>query len=71
MAGKNFTNNEYIDAWSIVDNIRADWLTFTKKFDAVILPSSPILPPNKLRLLSDSEYYKQAIFISIKKHSHS
>ncbi|MDB9991033.1 amidase [Amylibacter sp.] len=66
MAGKDFTNNEYIDAWSIVDNIRADWLTFTKKFDAVILPSSPILPPNKLKLLSDSEYYKRANLLALR-----
>ena len=66
MAGKDFTNNEYIDAWSIVDSIREDWLTFTKKFDAVILPTSPILPPNKLKLLSDSEYYKRANLLALR-----
>ena len=57
MAGKNFTQNEYKNAWSSISSIRADWMNFTQEFDAVILPTSPILPPNKTKLLSDSSYY--------------
>ena len=52
MAGKNYSQNEYNDAWTIVNNIRTEWINFTQEFDAVILPTSPILPPNKSKLLN-------------------
>jgi aspartyl-tRNA(Asn)/glutamyl-tRNA(Gln) amidotransferase subunit A len=66
MAGKNFTQNEYKNAWSSISSIRADWRNFTKEFDAVILPTSPILPPNKTKLLSDSSYYKRANLLALR-----
>ena len=33
------------------------WNERTAGYDAVILPTSPILPPNAKRLLTDSAYY--------------
>ena len=66
MAGKNFTQNEYKSAWSSISSIRADWMNFTQEFDAVILPTSPILPPNKTKLLSDSSYYKRANLLALR-----
>ena len=66
MAGKNFTQNEYKNAWSSINSIRADWMKFTQEFDAVILPTSPILPPNKTKLLSDSSYYKRANLLALR-----
>ena len=66
MAGKNFTQNEYKNAWSSISSIRADWVNFTQEFDAVILPTSPILPPNKTKLLSDSSYYKRANLLALR-----
>ena len=66
MAGKNFTQNEYKNAWSSINSIRADWMNFTQEFDAVILPTSPILPPNKTKLLSDSSYYKRANLLALR-----
>ena len=66
MAGKNFTQNEYKNAWSSINRIRADWMNFTQEFDAVILPTSPILPPNKTKLLSNSTYYKRANLLALR-----
>ena len=66
MVGKNFTQNEYKNAWSSINSIRADWVNFTQEFDAVILPTSPILPPNKTKLLSDSSYYKRANLLALR-----
>ena len=66
MVGKNFTQNEYKNAWSSINSIRADWINFTQEFDAVILPTSPILPPNKTKLLSDSSYYKRANLLALR-----
>ena len=37
--------------------LRRLWLDRTAAFDAVILPTSPILPPNADRLMTDQDYY--------------
>jgi aspartyl-tRNA(Asn)/glutamyl-tRNA(Gln) amidotransferase subunit A len=66
MVGKSFTQNEYKNAWSSINSIRSDWMNFTQEFDAVILPTSPILPPNKTKLLSDSPYYKSANLLALR-----
>lgn len=56
-AGRDFSAPDYVAAWATLDRIRGIWDTATAEFDAVICPSSPILPPNKDRLLTDSDYY--------------
>jgi aspartyl-tRNA(Asn)/glutamyl-tRNA(Gln) amidotransferase subunit A len=37
--------------------IRAEYQAAVAGFDAVILPTSPILPPNAARLLTDDAHY--------------
>ena len=37
--------------------LRRDWAARVAGYDAVILPTSPILPPDVERLLSDRAYY--------------
>jgi aspartyl-tRNA(Asn)/glutamyl-tRNA(Gln) amidotransferase subunit A len=37
--------------------LRAGYAAKTAGYDAVIMPSSPILPPNVERLASDHDYY--------------
>ena len=55
--GKNHAGHEYVRAWQRLDAIRAEWAAATAGFDAVILPTSPILPPNMQRLIEDEEYF--------------
>ena len=38
-------------------DLRHRWADRTKAFDAVLLPTSPILPPNADRLMTDAGYY--------------
>ncbi len=57
-AGRNVKAADYIAAWHQLDAIRADYAAATAGFDAVIMPSAPILPPNMQRLLTDDDYYK-------------
>lgn len=47
----------YIRAWRRLHEIRAAWAEAVAGFDAVALPTSPILPPDAERLLHDSDYY--------------
>ncbi len=57
MIGKNYTGYEYIQACKQLDHLRAEYLKRTAVYDAVLMPSSPTLPPNIKRLEEDGEYY--------------
>jgi len=48
---------DYIAAWRRIDTIRQDWAARTAGYDAVILPTAPILPPDADRLMTDHEYF--------------
>ncbi len=55
--GGSVTAADYVAAWARMDQLRAIWVARTAAYDAVILPTSPILPPNAQRLLDDDAYY--------------
>lgn len=55
--GLQYTGVEYARAWQELHRLRARWEELTKDFDAVILPTSPILPPVVARLAVDDAYY--------------
>ncbi|MFN4157666.1 MAG: amidase [Gemmobacter sp.] len=48
---------DYVAAWRRLEELRAIWAARVAAFDAVILPTSPILPPDAARLLADDAYY--------------
>ena len=56
-SGANVSAPDYIAGWVALERYKAAYLAQTAGFDAVLIPTSPILPPNAERLLSDSEYY--------------
>lgn len=56
-SGAGVSASDYVAAWRRLDELYESWAAQTAQYDAVILPTSPILPPNAERLMSDSEYY--------------
>ncbi len=56
-AGAAFKATDYVAAWRRLHVIRGLWAKATAGFDAIVLPTSPILPPNAQRLLDDNDYY--------------
>jgi aspartyl-tRNA(Asn)/glutamyl-tRNA(Gln) amidotransferase subunit A len=56
-SGANFTAMDYVAAWRRLHAIRKVWAEKTAGYDAVILPTSPILPPDASRLMTDDAYY--------------
>ena len=48
---------DYVAAWRKLHELRALWNQEMAQYDAVLVPTSPILPPNAERLLSDNDYY--------------
>jgi aspartyl-tRNA(Asn)/glutamyl-tRNA(Gln) amidotransferase subunit A len=57
LSGKDVSAADYIAGWHRLQDLRAIWLEKTAGFDAVILPTSPILPPHAQRLLTEDAYY--------------
>ncbi|WP_298259774.1 amidase family protein [uncultured Litoreibacter sp.] len=56
-SGANVSAPDYIAGWRKLEALQRVWNDRIAQYDAVILPTSPILPPNTERLMTDSEYY--------------
>ena len=56
-SGGGVAATDYLAAWRRLEALRQIWLQRTAGWDAVLLPTSPIVPPNAQRLMTDEEYY--------------
>lgn len=56
-AGQDVSAPEFVAAWQKLDRLRAIWAETVAGFDAVILPSSPIMPPDREALLADGDFF--------------
>lgn len=56
-SGANVSAVDYVAAWRRLATIRAIWAERVAGFDAVLVPTSPILPPDANRLMTDDAYY--------------
>ncbi len=55
--GAKHSGADFVAAWQALDQTRAEWSAATASYDAVLMPTTPILPPNLERLASDSDYF--------------
>ncbi len=56
-SGAQVSAADYVAAWLELDRLREAYYAETVGYDAVLMPSSPILPPNVERLDQDHDYY--------------
>ncbi len=56
-AGRDYSGVEYVRRWKELKRIRAEYAALTAGFDAVLIPSSSIQPPDRERLLNDDAYF--------------
>ena len=56
-SGKAYSGADYVAAWIALEAHRNRWAEATAAYDAVILPTAPILPPNLERLSTDSAFF--------------
>lgn len=56
-SGAQFGAAQYVSAWRELKEIRKIWHARVAGYDAVLMPTAPILPPNLARLQSDHGYY--------------
>ncbi|PRY20897.1 aspartyl-tRNA(Asn)/glutamyl-tRNA(Gln) amidotransferase subunit A [Aliiruegeria haliotis] len=55
--GKDFTASDYVAAWQTLDRLRARYLAETAAYDAVLVPTCPIMPPDAARLDRDPDFF--------------
>lgn len=65
-AGATFKAADYVAAWRRLHVIRAAWTQAMAGYDAVLVPTSPILPPNAERLMTDHDYYVSENLLSLR-----
>ncbi len=64
--GKTVGGADYCAGRNLLRDIRKAYHAETAAFDAVIMPSAPILPPNAERLLNDDDYYKAENLLALR-----
>jgi len=57
---------DYIASWRIIERCRAAYAAATAGFDAVLVPTCPILPPNRSRLETDGDYFINANLMTLR-----
>ena len=64
--GASFSAADYVDAWRQLEELRAAWTEATSGYDAVLLPTTPNLPPNVERLLADPDHFAAENLITLR-----
>lgn len=65
-AGKSHGAADFVAAWHRLAALRSMWLAETAGYDAVLLPSVPILPPNVKRLAAEPGYYVSSNLMALR-----
>ncbi|WGI22212.1 amidase family protein [Amylibacter sp. IMCC11727] len=64
--GLNHSAVDYVRAQKRMMQLRREYNALTAPFDAVIAPTSPVMPPNVQRLETDSEYYQRVNLLALR-----
>ena len=64
--GQNVKGADYCAGWNTLRDIRREYRDWTSQFDAVIMPTAAIMPPDAERLLSDDAYYKSENLLALR-----
>lgn len=56
-AGADVRACDYVAAWRALEDLRRQYEDQTGGFDAVLVPTSPITPPNAKRLIEDNDFF--------------
>lgn len=66
-SGKAYSAVDYVRSWQRLDACREVFAKRTAAFDAVVLPTCAMIPPNAMRLLDDEEYFQKFNIEALKK----
>ncbi|MFV0302234.1 MAG: amidase [Paracoccus sp. (in: a-proteobacteria)] len=64
--GREVSAPDFVAAWESLVRYRREWAAEMAGFDAVILPTVPILPPDAGRLATDQDYFVKANLLTLR-----
>jgi aspartyl-tRNA(Asn)/glutamyl-tRNA(Gln) amidotransferase subunit A len=64
--GRNHSGPDYVAAWATLEAARLAYDLATAGYDAVLLPTAPILPPDLEKLNTDHDYYVTENLLSLR-----
>lgn len=66
-SGAGISAPDYVAAWENLVRIRRKWVKeIAAVYDAVLVPTVPILPPNAKRLMEDEDYFVRANLLTLR-----
>tara|TARA_B100000927_G_scaffold286040_1_gene276946 strand:+ start:496 stop:954 length:459 start_codon:yes stop_codon:yes gene_type:complete len=65
-SGANILASDYICAWEKLKDLRQKYYLAVQQFDAVLIPTSPIMPPKISRLMSDGNFYNSQNLLALR-----
>lgn len=65
-SGAAFSGVDYVAGWARLRDLRRGYMSKTAGYDAVLLPTAPILPPDCHRLLEDGNYYIEENLLALR-----
>lgn len=64
--GAEVSAPDYVAGWESLARLRREWSAKTAFFDAVVLPTVPILPPRADRLMNDQDEFVRANLLTLR-----
>ena len=65
-SGRETLAKDFIKAWDNLRRFRSEFNTFANSFDAVLLPTTPLLPPKTEKLLTNEVFFNEANLNSLR-----
>ncbi|MEM9524294.1 MAG: amidase family protein [Pseudomonadota bacterium] len=66
LAGKSYSGTDYVCARQALRGLRRDYIGKTAEYDAVLMPTCPIMPPNLHRLMNDDAYFVRQNLLTLR-----
>ena len=66
LGGADISAADYVSGWEVLDRLRREWAAKLAGFDAILLPTAPILPPDVKRLSADEDYFTRANLLTLR-----
>lgn len=65
-SGANVLASDFICAWDKLMDLRQQYHSEVKMYDAVLIPTSPIIPPELDRLMNDGDFYNSQNLLALR-----
>ena len=66
LTGKRYSGADFVRAWQKLKSLRDLFYQETAGYDALLLPTCPILPPLKERIINEPDYYVQQNLLALR-----